>query len=379
MTALLLLMLAITTPAADPEHGDKTRTVNASEQNVVPDERPLQSVVEGISSLGASLALGAQTLPSEDEEALDALGTVVWVRLSKEYVADYVERDVDRLKPVRDYILGTTINGRSRTTGKTKLVLLPNEKQAVGRVEFVGEVHGREIGRKGPATLHFNTKSTFRGHKYLRMGESGIVASPAVVNASTRLTPTSIYTNLPGLRGRIGNRIARRREAGSRPQANRIASDHTAADLRQGFDRRLNDSIAEIQSKVRTEIAGLKLDDKDSLMSLHSRSTKDHIEIALGRGSMSKDEWQQIAESVDGKPHVAVRLHRSLLARALGDPKLREKIMPLIGSVAQPQTAATNLGVEKWAIGNPWVALDLAAPDKAEPVTRVAAEDRVLR
>ena len=241
MTAFLCLLLAVTA-TGNSDQTEKKSSGHSVAQTILPEELPLQSFVDGISALGAGFA--SQVTSDNDETSAAVPGAVVWVRLSKDFLGDYVERDVDRTKPVRDYILGTRINGSSRTTGKTRLVLQPNEDRAKGRVEFVGEVHGREIGHNGPATLHFKTASTFRAHKLLTMTDAGIVASPAVAHATTRLTPTSIYTSLPGLRGRIGQRIARRREAASRSQANAIASDHTADDIRQGFDKRLNDSVS---------------------------------------------------------------------------------------------------------------------------------------
>src|SRR5947207_1863462 len=81
-----------------------------------------------------------------DEQRVAAPAAIVWVRMSKGYLADYMERAVDRRKPVRDLILGTTIDGESHTTGNTRFVLYPNDRQALGEVEFVGEVHAKTVG-----------------------------------------------------------------------------------------------------------------------------------------------------------------------------------------------------------------------------------------
>ena len=94
---------------------------------------------------------------------------------------------------------------------------------------------------------------------------------------------------------------------------------------------------------------------------------------------MDDAEWRQIAASVDGTPDVAVRVQRSLLTRAFGDSKLREKIAPLLGDAAQPRVAETDLKIAKWAIGDSWVTLDLAMGDQPETVSHVATEDRVQR
>ena len=183
--------------------------------------------------------------------------------MSKEYLEDYLTRNVDRKKPVRNYILGTTLVGESRTTGKTRLVLHPDDQRALGEVEFVGEVHARTTGRNGPARLQYLSDSTFHARKKLVIGESGLVASPATARAPSRLTLTGIQTTLPGLRGRIAPRIATRREANSRSQANAMVSDHTADDIREDLDNKLNEAVAAIHTKVQAQIAALKLNESD--------------------------------------------------------------------------------------------------------------------
>ena len=375
MSGILCLLLAITT-ASEARDSDKAENPASSAQSIAPDASPFQSVVQSISSVATSF--GA-TAASKDNEIGSATGAVVWVRLSKNCLDKYVERTVDRTKPVTDYILGTSIAGKSRTTGKTRLILHPNEDHALGHVEFVGEVHAKTVGHNGPATLYYDSDSTFRARKRLTMSDMGIVASRAVVSAPTRLKPTRIETSLPRLRGRIAQRIAWRRVNATRSEADAIASDHTADDIRHGFDLRLNDALAEIQSKVRTEIAALKIDDDGEPMKLQSRSAADHIQLALCRGSMNEDDWRQIAASVEGQPEVAVRVHRSLLSRAISDPNLRERLMPLLGNASQPQADETNLKIAKWKIGDQWITLDLAAGNEPAGTTRVASDSQLRR
>src|SRR6188768_3890048 len=160
MTAVLLLILAVAADPGDPAQSKKADVTNLDDKTV--SQQPLQSVIDNVASIGASFIPGLQESTGNKQSVSDSSNTIVWVRLSKDFLADHVERDVDRTKPVQDYILGTTISGQSRTTGKTKLILQPNEDRAAGRVEFSGETHGRVIGHNGPATLHFNTDSTFR-------------------------------------------------------------------------------------------------------------------------------------------------------------------------------------------------------------------------
>ena len=134
----------------------------------------LEKAADGLSGLGA-LPRGLEKLPAEDTKGTKSdSDPYVWVRLSKDYLADYVEREVDRETPARDRILGITFVGTSRTKGETKLVLQSSEDRALGEVVFEGKIQSRTTGHKGPATLYYLSNSTFRARKELVISDSGL-------------------------------------------------------------------------------------------------------------------------------------------------------------------------------------------------------------
>jgi hypothetical protein len=340
----------------------------------------VKKAIDGLSSVGDVLTQDGERAAASELKP-DAPVTVVFVRLSKRYLAGNVERAVDRRKPVRDLILGTTIRGESHTTGKTRLILYPNDRQALGEVEFVGDVHAKTVGRNGRATLQYLSDSTFRARKRIIVDESGLKALPAVADAPTRLTATSIRVSLPGLRGLIGQRIAWRRVASSLAQADAIASDHTARDIRHDLDRKTNESIAAIQARVQTQLAALKLDDAQRPMLMQSRSTPDYIEVALCRRGTNGEKALMPDFEIAANPDIAVRVHRTILAQVLSNPQLREHIAPLMngGSVnSVPQGADLSSGegpplnFAKLAMGGEWLVFDFTKSQ--EPSPRVALE-----
>jgi hypothetical protein len=306
--------------------------------------------------------------------------TVAWARISRECLAKHIERSVDRKKPVRDYILGTTISGESRTTGKTRLVLHASEGKALGEIEFVGEVHAKTIGRNGPATLHYLSDTEFRGRKRLTLNDGRLTASSAVVDAPTRLTATRIRTDLPGLRGQVVERIAWRRVAASRSQADAIASDHTADDIRHDMDRKINESVAAIQSQL-SQIAKLQLDGSTPLV-MRSRSTPDYIELAVCRTGADGCDTAFDSVAVDGNPDIAIRLHQSVVAAAFRNVELRAKIAPYVGNafsiravslpfLAKSEPTETKAG--NWSMSGEWLVFDLSG-SAVPPVQRVALD-----
>jgi hypothetical protein len=340
----------------------------------------LDKVIDGLSQLGGMTRGLQESAAARTQETKADTAPYVWARLSKEYLADFVEREVDREKPARDRILGITFIGTSRTTGQTKLVLHSNENQAFGEVVFEGSVRSRTTGQKGPATLYYLSNSTFRARKELLISNSGLKAAPAKAEAPTRLTPLEIRTNLPRLRGRIATRIAWRRVARSRTQADAIASTNRARDIREGLDNRLNQSVAEIQGRVQAEIAHLQLGNEKDSVAIRSRSTPEFIEVALVPGAANTDVFRMPTFEVAGDPDLAVRIHRTVIARVMMNPQLRARFAPIVAGVLQSRLASTEQniggnGVQPFSLGSEWFAIDVSksAAKNADP--RIAAEN----
>jgi len=376
-----MVLFLITQVAQADEHGDVTTEHSRAATTASDADKPLiEKAIDGLSTLGDALTTKGQSIgATKDDNRRDVPTTLVWARMSREFLANHIERDVDRKKPVRDVILGTPIAGESHTTGKTRFVLYPNDRQALGEVEFVGKVHAVTVGHNGPATLDYLSDSTFRARKQLGVGESGLSASSATAIAPTHLTATHIGISLPGLRGRIGQRIAWRRVAKSQSAADAEVSDHTARDIRHDLDAKLNESIASIDEKVQSQLAILQQGDENLVM--RSRSTPDYVEVALCRDSASGEDFAMPSFTIEGNPEIAVRVHRTMLVQAMSNPQIRGMIAPFLGKafdtsvVATPETPAsqkTNLQVSKFSTGGEWTSLELKTSGDQEP--RVALE-----
>jgi len=339
LSSLYCLLLVLATQFTESDRSVVATKEPEHVQTVLPgSEEPLiTKAIDRLSTIKNAWTTSGQQSAAPENKGNETPTTLVWVRMSRGFLAKQMEREVDRKKPVRDFILGTTISGESRTIGKTRFLLYPNDNQALGEVEFVGEVHGQTIGHNGPATLDYKSDSTFRAHKRLTIGESGLSASAAIADAPTRLTATNIRTGLPWLRDRIVRRIAWRRVANSQSEADAIASDHTADDIRHGLDKRMNESVASIQNQVQVQLAKLQRDGKDKPLALRSRSTSDYVEVALCRAGTKGDDVNIPSFPVAGNPEIAVRLHRTMLVRVMGDPQLREIVAPLVGNAVKNQ------------------------------------------
>jgi hypothetical protein len=364
----VVLALAVSNGATGQDIADKkpAAEVAGTEPSL------MKEAIDGITVLANKVTPIQPASAAGDKTAESAPAAVVWVHLSKKYLSDYVERKVDHEKPARENVLGIMFTGQSHTTGKTRLVLHSNDNRATADVEFVGTVHSRTAGHSGPATLQYLSESTFHARKPLVVGDSGVKTSTAVVDAPTRLTPTSISTSLPGLRGRIGDRIARRREAGSRGQAEAIVGRDTANDIRHDFDVKLDTAVAEIQNKVQAQIAALKSNGEDARVVMQSRSTPDFVEVALCPEGSARVEMASNSPFA-GNPDLAVRVHRSAMASLASNAELRDQFAPMLGSIVAGSVGAqSDTKSPKWSFNGEWLSIDLSGVSEPEAQARLA-------
>jgi hypothetical protein len=294
---------------------------------------------------------------------------MVYVRLSGEFLEDYVEREVRRKKPVRDNILGARIVGESVTRGKTSLELLPSKGQLLGKITFTGTVHSQTRGYKGPVVLHQFSDSTFRSSKLVSLDENGLRVSRATTHAATDLTTTCIETCLPRLRGRIARRIAWNRVSGSQQQSQSITAQHTAAQISSDLDERIGKSTAKVEQVFKSKLP--ELDDQHQLAGteMRFRSSADCAEFAMVRREANTEERKIRPPIVEGNPDVAVRVHRAMLTRAISDPQVRDDLAPRFVELlkarfqrnAEARRKVDNespTDTTKWTFDPDWLVLD---------------------
>jgi hypothetical protein len=294
---------------------------------------------------------------------------LVYVRVSRQFLEDYVERSVRQTRPVTDVILGARVRGQSHTRGNTNLELLPSSGRLSGRIAFDGTVHADTRAYKGPVILHQFSDSTFRSSKLISFDEKGLRVTRARTVARTDVTTTSIDTCLPRLRGRIARRIAWRRVAGSQRQAESITAQHTAARISRDFDERIDRSVAKVKEVFRSKTPQWKLEGQEARTEMRFRSSANSVEMAVVRREATTEERQLRPPKVDGNPDVAVRMHRAMLTRAMIDPKVQTDLAPLFlkllnARFARSQEADSKAGKEspadtsKWSFDLDWLALD---------------------
>jgi hypothetical protein len=354
--------------------GGTAPTSESVERAVPSNSTPLlNKAVSGIVNLGNEIKKHLPIANSDAEEP----SVLIWLHVSRDYLAKFVEREVNQEKEARDNVLGITFTGTSRTTGKTRLELKASDQGALAEVVFDGNIRSNTRGRKGPATLHYHVNSQVHATKQIIVNERGLETRSATAQAPTRLTLVGVNTGLPGLRGLIAERIARRRAEARLAEANAIVSDHRENDVRKGLNERLDARIAELHSQLKTQLATMKLEGGNGI-SFRSRSTPQYLEVAVYGAGKNSTKPDMPHFELKGNPNLSLRVHRKILARILADGELRTRLVSSFGQVFQARLMGGNVSNDAKANGSldgEWLAFDVADASQLAVPARVAAEN----
>lgn len=319
---------------------------------------------------GAGFNLLAPLLQTEVEQRP---ATLVHVRVSHSYLANFVARDVNRLSAVRDQILGTFISGSAQTNGTTRLILHPSESDALAEVIFHGTVQSQTIGHNGPVRLHSTAQTPFESRKLVTINQSGVQSYPTKTAAQTRSTTHHIESLLPGLRGRISQRIAWRRAGELRGQADAIASSNIRRQLNTEFDQTVDRALSEARGALKLRFGQLATGDVKLPEHLHYRSTPEFVEMTLRnpRADQAATVATVQGPSFEGTPDVAVRVHRVALRSALNRADINKALRPLMSGllIGEPSGLASLEPVAapaapdldwSWSADGQWIQVDFS-------------------
>ena len=215
------------------------------------------------------------------------------------------------------------------------------------------------------------------------LDESGFTTLPAKADADTEQRATDIGTRRNGPFSPIVERVARRRIQETQAEADRIASEHTAERVANDLDNRLDTAVDTLAERL-LAAAGVKPSELKSLatngdgqpLQIRFRSSRDHVELALCGTDAAWNEFEKGLPTIDGNPHVAVRIHRSFVTHVAANSHKSPAVSRLLATGMQAHLAKQTAALVEsnavpaaneptWSIGLEWVSLDLhaAQPD----------------
>jgi hypothetical protein len=225
---------------------------------------------------------------------------------SRRFAASAVEEDVDRVTPIRDNVLGTSVYGTGRMRGHATLALEENPRAASYNIVLGGHVVSSNVGYNGPVTIYSTGFTTLSAHKHLLMTAAGLSGNPTAAHCRTN-------TNIYDICARCGliERMAWKRAGQQKGAAEVEASAHAAGRIAGEMDARASRLIADQNdsylNKFRYPLVRRGSFPDDLTFSSH----RDRVEVVLTQVGDGQIAAPVAAPQHEGDHDLAVRAHES--------------------------------------------------------------------
>lgn len=264
------------------------------------------------------------------------------VEVSGALVAAGIARPVDQTQPVRDVILGTDIYGTGHTIGRTDVQLSPDAGRGAIDTVLSGIIETRNVGYRGPVRIYSNGTTRIDARKRLLIHATGLDSLPTASRAATR-------TRITGIRSRRGlrwvERIAWRRAAKQKRQAEYIASRHAEGRVNRRIDRQAAKTIGRANEVFVNKFRKPLLRRNLFPQQFRFATTRDAVRLV----SLRADAGQLAAPGAPpetGRPcDLAICLHESMInnlaIRALAGTTIRQQgfeaaVIRWLGELPEP-------------------------------------------
>ena len=246
------------------------------QMNANPTAEDIASITQMIGLLDAS----GQATDLVDGMKSRFRGPNLKIMVSEQAVQSAVNRGINQSRPVRDCILGTRIVGTATLDGSVTADVLPSIGAARVQVSLAGIVNSRNVGYNGPVKLHTVSQGQVNATRTLHIDESGVRAEPTVTTASLNSQIVSIDHKL-----RLVRKIARRKAAQQKPQAERIAKEKLRQQVGSQFaeqtDEAASISAPDAMAKLRPMLS--RLDLREPIRMVGSTDQDIYVDATLAR------------------------------------------------------------------------------------------------
>ena len=341
-----------------------TASASGQAESLAPVAPILDRLVDSGQAPGVVAAVrGANSRPNIHLEVAEAL------------LAPAVNRPIDQVQPVDDVVLGTRIRGTGHTTGNVRLDFVPSGEKAVFDIVLGATNISHTRGTQGPVTVNSRGVTSIDARRRIFLDEHNVSSSPVEASADTNSTVTGL-----GINARFGKRLIRRiaskKIAESKAQAEAVAEGKARDRIRAQFGEQTEPAIGQMRDQFRQKVRGPLQAQGLYPESFHMHTTDSHLRI-VARKSLAS----QLAAFSSPPPAAAgnlitAQIHESAVNNVL-EEKLGGKIVTQddVARIAKEQNLKMpdSLGSDPDAEQKTW-AITFA---KYRPVTVAADQGRV--
>ncbi|MFM7136739.1 MAG: hypothetical protein ACKO1M_06685 [Planctomycetota bacterium] len=221
-----------------------------------------------------------------------------------------VNRVVDETAPVNDVVLGTRVRGTGHTTGFITLDFLPSLDRAVVDLRLDATNHSRTRGGQGPVTVHTLGTTTINASKKVLIDEHGVTALPAEVHTDVDTQTAGIGVSAP-FGKRIIRKIATRKVAEMRPQAEAISAQRAEERVRSQFEAQTATPIAQASRDYQTKFRRRLMDRGWYPEMLHLNTDEQRMYVTARKSLADQVAAFSQPPAIDSDAVLAARLHES--------------------------------------------------------------------
>jgi hypothetical protein len=379
-----------------PQFAAVRRAVTAYAEAAAAKDPGAQAVyTQRLEKLAAAVAAGAATgtadaldpvgpLLARLEESGQAPATVARIRsavnrpnlfldVDESLLGTAVNRAVDETAPINDTVLGTRVRGSGHTTGLVLLDFVPSLQQAMVDLKLDATNHSDTRGSQGPVTVRTLGTTTVGARKRILIDDQRVAALPVEAHADTDTRTAGI-----GVSSRFGQRmirkIASRKIAQMRPQAEAISAAKARERVRTQFEEQTGSAIAQASRDYQNKFRRPLMERGWYPELLHMSTSDSRLSVTARKALADQVGAFSAPPAVDPDAVLAARVHETLVNNAaeitLGGRTITQQFI-------EEQIKKNNASLPE-ALGNdpdqqPW-SITFA---KRKPVELDAGDDRV--
>jgi hypothetical protein len=280
------------------------------------------------SSDGATLAVKLELIPPllawfERHEQVPALVQAVRqlagkpnVRLivSQPLITQLTTESMDRVDPLTDCILGTSIRGTSHLVGTLDASPVTSRDGIRLLASLRGDAVTQGRASNGPVRAHVNGHANVSGQGEILFDPNGFRVGHTTAQVTVTGTPSAIWTVY---RSRIANglitHVARRRAARTKELSQQIASQHAQQRLQIQIEQELRARLTELQEQYQTRFRHPLLRRKAFPELFETRSWSNGAELLMCMASSCQLGALESPPPIENRSAVTVQFHQSAI------------------------------------------------------------------
>ncbi len=278
----------------------------------------------------------------------------LYVFVSDEFITKATQEQVDRVDPLTDCVLGTTIHGTSHLTGTMAAFPIGSEGGIKLQARLQGDAATSGRGYNGPVRADMVGEASVQVRGEILFGPEGFRVGHTLAHVSATGRPTSMWTTCNSrLVSGVVTCAARRRAAKTQELGDCIASRHAEQKLQVQVAGELQTRLDELQQAYLTRFRHPLLRHQMFPQTFRASSSDRGAQLEMLLATSCQLGAPQPPPVAAGKGALAVQLHESaignlaaslLAGRTLSELEVRDMLHEIFGakSLAPPHNNETD-------------------------------------